>query len=508
MITLSSATALRSHRATKPRWPFVKCLAAILPLTLAWAIATPVMGVVDEPAHLLAAAAAIRGQFNGPLVDAGPLGKQSRIEAPESLVALQHVSDCLVFFPQAVPTDCPANFTSSQQLVTTVTPYSRNPQLFYLLVGWTTLAFSGRHAYYAAVAVAAVLNGLILALGLWALLVHHPRRLASFGFLVAGTPAVFYLAASVNSSGPEIAAAIATWATALTLIEYEKPPITLVVATAVATAAFTVARPASPLFAATTMVAVAFLAGRRRLVAYLHQRAIRIAAIALVAVASATVIWRVAVGAPQLLGMAPNRTFTAFEAARRSFPYTWARLEGMVGKFLAMGAPAAAVVLWAVALLALALVAGPRLPRAAWLVVGGLVGAVILVPVVGDVSAINQIYLWWQPRYTIPLAVGVPFVLACQARRDSGSWWLERWSPRCIVVAVVAAQLVTFVWILHRYTSGTEGSWWPPDFRWQPPGGALLVTGLFVVGLGTLIAIIGRAKSRDDPDRAFTVTVP
>jgi hypothetical protein len=76
--------------------------------------------------------------------------------------------------------------------------------------------------------------------------------------------------------------------------------------------------------------------------------------------------------------------------------------------------------------------------------------AVVAVPVVLEARSISEVGYFWQGRYSLPLAVGLPLVAA------AGSRAAARRPAALLLIAVLAAcHLVSYVIALGRYTVGT-----------------------------------------------------
>jgi hypothetical protein len=112
-------------------------------------------------------------------------------------------------------------------------------------------------------------------------------------------------------------------------------------------------------------------------------------------------------------------------------------------------------------------------PRAA--VVAALVAVgVLVVPVVLEARSISEVGYFWQGRYTLPLAVGVPLVLAAGSRSRAGRPLLV-----LLLTALAACHLVGYVVALGRYTVGQGNGLGLVDEQWAPPLPALVLAVAF-----------------------------
>ena len=152
----------------------------------------------------------------------------------------------------------------------------------------------------------------------------------------------------------------------------------------------------------------------------------------------------------------------------------------MIGNFgwLTVHAPYLTIVVWTAAIglvLALGLSVSDRRASFALLLVAA---ATALLPLVSEYREVPIIGPFWQGRYTLPLAVGVPIVAAYLVGASSIGARLAR-SRLAVVVAVAlgVGQFLGFAQTLRRFTVGYNG-----PFRywvrapWSPPFGALPVT--------------------------------
>jgi hypothetical protein len=193
----------------------------------------------------------------------------------------------------------------------------------------------------------------------------------------------------------------------------------------------------------------------------------RLAGVALALCAAAAGL--LAIFEPPGLIAQPISGLSASEAVSGSFAHLPTTTEEMVGVFgwldthLPLFIPVAwvaiSVLVWVVAL-----VAGSGRQRA------GLVAimvATVALPVALESARARTMGFYWQGRYSLPIAVGVPLlavgVLAgrglCRAHVD-----------RMLVLGAAAVHVVAFVIVLNRYGAGHPSLSW--DFRdgtWLPP---------------------------------------
>src|SRR5690606_24712188 len=117
--------------------------ALLAALSSLWSLATPIAASPDEPAHLIKAAAVVRGQWTGPVTDNG-----NAVRVP-MYIAWTHAQTCTAFNDEATAacqTPPPSDPGAETDSATTAGTY--NP-LYYLLVGWLSLLFDDERGIYA-----------------------------------------------------------------------------------------------------------------------------------------------------------------------------------------------------------------------------------------------------------------------------------------------------------------------------------------------------------------------
>lgn len=486
------------------RWTYLRCLALILPLVACWSLASPMMSGPDEAAGAMWAAAAVRGQFFPPATRVR-LGRESAIHLPGDLAGFAGLGDCT--FAPGTPASCEHYRALPGDADTVTTQFASYPPLYYLAVGLPTLVEHGLDAGWAERAVGVCCCAALLALGLWALVRYHPRPVVLLGVLAMLTPTLLRYSGLVNASGLEISAGVATWCTLLCLAETDAPPTGLILAATASVVVLVWSRPISPLWAALALATVALLAGRRRLRVLAGDRRLRASAGAGAGALALFGLWRLLAGPTVLLGTAPSPAYSAFGALARSASATPTLLEGLLASLPHQGPATLTWAAWsvlAVALLApvaLAGLRGDRRARRALAIAGALALLVVVIPILAQAVYVNQINLWWESADTLPLAVGVPLVLATGLPRPTG-WgrvaaWLVATSAVVVAVSAYGADLA-------RFATGSHGPLLAASYPWQPPGGvltdaAVLLALVLVSGVVLTRAALGRGVASCPP---------
>jgi hypothetical protein len=170
-----------------------------------WVVLTPPGAGADEPSHLIRAGAVVSGDFSGLFVtDLEPEVHElsGRYITPEPSCYV-HAPD-----PLATPVDCAVGTDPGDETVQTTTTADNYPIWGHLIVGIPTLIPLGDAIWSARIV------GMMLAAGLIAAALARTRqlgRLAGAGALVAVTPMAWGTFATVNPSTISIAGAIAVW---------------------------------------------------------------------------------------------------------------------------------------------------------------------------------------------------------------------------------------------------------------------------------------------------------
>lgn len=451
-------------------------------LSGAWAMATPISASPDEPAHLVKAASVVRGQFVGEPSDIGHV-----VQVPQYVASTQALT-CFAFQPD-VPASCVPEVAGNpwQTVNGTTTAGLYNP-VYYVLVGWPSLAIQNDVGVYAMRLMNALVCSLFLAVS--AGLIARWRRpgMAALGFAAAITPMVLFLNATVNPNSLEITTILAVFVGMLGITLHPRRDLLATRATVVmiAGAIAVNTRGLAPLWLLVAIAAPLLLVSGRQLGELARSRIVQAAAAVVAVATAAAIVWLLTSSsltagvddpsetlAPPSVGESAVTGFIA--ALERTF-----RLGGsIVGYFgwLDTPAPLAVYFVWAMfvgtlALLAFVLLRGRRFALAA-----SVVAIVVLVPPLIQGAYITGGGFIWQGRYTLPAFVCAVVVLAALL---SERLLLERSILRRLALAVAVlwagAQWYSFMTALKRYGVGIEGTWVELLLRpdWAPPGGNLL----------------------------------
>jgi len=402
----------------RPHQAFLVGAIGFFLLGLPWLISTPLMGAPDEPAHTIRAAAIVRGDAFGLQQEIGAhrgvriTGYHYRVYLPESWASLPLVSSCYAGNPERLP-DCARPVREGTQTLPVATAAGRYPPPYYAGVGLPSLVVEPVPGVYLMRALSLLLAASMVGVSASALAMTRARPLAFGTLAVALTPMTPFLGASVNPNGVEITAAIATWVTGLQLFRTDVLDRRLVPLLVAAAGTFALARPTSPLFLATVVIAVLAARGRRdRLVELLRDPTARRWLLALVGMVVIGVVWTTASGALQSFGGVGRPDLTRGEILDESWDYTSRRIHQMVAWFGWLDSPGPLSLLhgWEVVTVLLAagaLVLGTWRVRVVLLLT---VAGILVLPLAAEVLSAQRIGFAWQGRYTLPVAVGLPLL--------------------------------------------------------------------------------------------------
>jgi len=481
-----------------------------------WAVSSPLMSVPDEPAHTIKAVALAHGQLGGRDVrvvsdDPGNPGRlDTYFSVPRAYAELNLQRSCYNFSPHT-PAGCAPSVGTDTTLVAAPSYTGTYPPLYYALVGWPSLVLSPYRALYAMRLCSVLASAALLASAFASV-----RRLAPGGAGMAAvalsvTPIVVFLMGSINPSGFEIAAALATWASVLDLLRRRGPvSARLAARVVIATTCFAAARPLSPVFAVLAVATVAAVAaGRERLAELRHDRNAVVGGALIVAGLAASggwILWSKAYDS--FAGIAqPGLTFT--QALNHSVSLEPRHAQQMFGVFgwLDTRSPWGLVLPWLLAvgvLTVAALALGTGRQR---LVLAGWLAASVVIPLVAEADRAARYGYIWQGRYTLPLGVGVTvlagWIIATAPRAPTRA---VRLAALVAVAGMAVGQLLAHGIALTRYIVAVPGRqpfaylggghWQPPLSPWLLFVGAVASAALY----GAWLALVsGERTAPADP---------
>ena len=491
------------RRRSSPVRVFVVSFAAFLALSLCWVLATPLSGVPDEPAHVIKAAAVVRGQFSGTTVVAQ--GQTVQVQVPQWVA---DSADLLCFVGRLDYTpncDHPPVSDSSALVSATTTAGNYNP-VYYAIVGLPSLVMEGRLGLFAMRALSAALTALFVGGMFAALFQLSRRRWAVTGAIVAVTPMVLFLTGSVNPNSLEVATTGAIFANLLLVFERAGDRHGFagrIVWVAAASALLANTKALSLLWLAIVVVAVLVLAPPSAF-RPVFSRLSTWLGIAVIGIASAFALWWV-VGAGSLASVPFGGAGTSFgHGAEIQINRTFEYYQALIGAFgwLDNLAPQGVLWFWGTVIGALILAAlGFARARERIALIFALL-ALLILPVCLQAVVVHDQGFIWQGRYVLAVFIVVMLVAGVAIDRRFAPSWNPLYNR--LVGILLALAIVAHVWAfvsaLRRDVIGIAPDLYFIDMvvrpAWQPPSGWILLTAVYAALLAACAVTVYTVSKR------------
>lgn len=499
-------------------------------LMTAWSLATPVTAPPDEAAHLVKAAAVVRGEFGGEqrVIEAHHVGVDvevgfTAVRVPAGYRDLDVTDGAYRCFrnDDKLSVACRGTVASSDDTATVITSAGTYGPGYYLLVGWPSLLLTGEAGLYAMRLLSALLCAALLASAVVTVVEGaaegYSGRVALIGVLTAATPTTVYLGGVVNPNGPEVAAAVLAWAVVVRLAtDQDGLPLLRrrLLRLGAACVLLGSMRALGPLWIALVLAGGLILARPGRLRQLARLRPVWVCLGAAAAAGLAAVAWTMTADTLAL----PPRTLEQYtpltSALKAVFELLPNYLHQMVAIFGSLNVPAPELthVLWWVLVGCLVLFALATGRARENLVLAALLAGTAFGPLALMAPQAAHLGLIWQGRYLLALAVGIPVLAAVVTGRNWGTLpaRLRRRLPLLLVGCWAVAQGGAFVWAALRYAFGRAHQfsggvllWQPPVVGWPAAFCLVLLSGFLLV----LLAIrTGRPTDGDAAGTALPAT--
>lgn len=478
-----------------PSWTraFASAFAVWALIGLTWAFTSPAFSIPDEPSHVIRAVSVAGGELLGDrevVTDPGPpvvTKVEHEVTVPLPFTVAEIAPVCFIFGNDTA--DCANPLPDAAGEGTARTTAGAYQPAFYAAVGWPMQVMEADAGIVAARLVHVLLGSLLLAAA-FATAWDLGGRLFMAVLALGVTPVVPYLLGSVNPNGLEIAASTALWAGALGLVLRAQARYAAIATTALVVLAWT--RPLSPLIAVGILAVVLVAAASPSRLRGLRRPLVAVcSAIALAALAGA-IGWLQAAGSADAFVGTPDPSLTGRTVLRASIDRTVPRLAEMVGLlgWLDTPLPRWLVGAWGglvLVVLGLALRVGWWRDR---LVVVAMVGAVLVMPIGAELLQAADLGLFWQGRYTLPVAVGLAVLCGwVLSRSDRLPAHLERTVVAGSALLAAVGHATAQVVAMARYSLAPDSS--SPAWLWRPGWegplddvavGVLVVLGAMAVG--------------------------
>lgn len=472
-----------------------------------WAVATPLGGSPDEPAHIIKAAAVARGDVLGEATDQPAV---RAVTIPKGLASAARWP-CYAF-DGTKEANCLSSVNDDWYDVSAKTTAGLYNPTFYAIVGWPSLLLDDASAAVMAMRVMnALVTSLFLAFALVAMLKFGASRIVVAAIAAAITPMVLFLNSAVNPNGLEIATGAALLASLLHLVRGDlvvKWPWLLI--TAVSGVLLAQCRGLSPLWLGLFGLAAIIAARPGRLAQLLRLPSVWLTVAALLGGMLAAGAWILRTNTLGSMGVFPGADEVTPDEAFIEMLFARTLDPGYIGVFGWLDTPAAPIAYATWSFLALAVLGaaiGVIRGRALAAFAFALISFILVPPIVQAASVETSGYIW-QGRYALVGYVGamiVAGVLASESNVFGGV--VPRRALRRIEVSVLSlvvfAQAFTLLHATKRYAVGTDVAWLTffEEPRWSPPLGVYV----WPILVGTSVALLFmmlRARNDDDADAA------
>lgn len=477
---------ITGFRAAQGRSWFLPSFLVLLFLSWSWAFASPIAAIPDEPAHVTKAAAVARGQLGGTQV--GTDGPLLAVDVPRYIRYVDAMT-CFARHLDKTPTCAPQLDGDPDATVKALTTAGLYNPIYYAIVGWPSLAASGFPAVYVMRFVSALLSSFFLAAAFGAVSQLRRNKWTLITLSGAITPMILFLNGSVNPNSLEYATTAAIAANLLLLLQKsssERLPILPIAITTAAAALLANTKALSLLWLLIVVLAVMLTATGAQLKRLAKTPAV-LAGAGVIALACAFAIrWIVR---HDSLSSKPfeGAGLEPADGVEIMLDKTFSHMIGWIGQFgwLELDAPVGVLAFWMaiifVATFSVLLFTRGRARIAALL----LALSLIVLPIALQAQVISEQGIIWQGRYI--LALFVPFMLMAGFALDRSLVGPIPTPGRRALGAVVSiavfAQIITFVWVLRRYTTGLSLDVRWGDMlgapEWQPPLGIVGVVVIF-----------------------------
>lgn len=443
-----------------------------------WAIAMPPNAAPDEDQHMVWAAATARLQ----LEPDGPRGEQT-LKAPTVL----YLERCWQWRPHLdvscqdeIPVD-PAGDIRNKPV--------RNAVPYYALVGAASLMTTTEATVYLMRFVHIVLVAAMLTLGVWSMSARKPTPGSIAMAAVAFTPMTAFLLGTVNPSGMAIASGFALWAGGLFAMDSRRPRTQRVLAVIVPVAAFLIVRRDAVVWLTPILLILALHADPRRIYQAVRGRTLRIALYAAPAVLAALYLLGGDTIVRWFSNQAGNDQAGTASSAFGILPYYIKEMVGELG-WIDVAMPQPVLMGW-YAMIALAIVVSVGASRRdGW----ATLAVIVFVLVIPFLFGVFYRYRYFQSRYGMPLALGIPLIASAALTAHRTRHLLNARMARLVVWTVATLSTVAFAVALRRFTVGYRSPWNDMLFdpAWTPPVPTFVALGAYAVLMAGLAVVLSR----------------
>ena len=470
----------------------------VLCLTFAWVLIQPPYSVSDEPAHAIKAVASAYGQFDKPQV-IGQFGYGAYLyEVPKVFTSIWHFT-CYNSNTE-ITAACVGNFPTGSELVTATSSAGPYPPTYYLAVGWLGRIFPSQNGLYLMRLFGATLCSLLLVLAFYLQSQCGKNKSGGIGLILVITPAFSAFAAVVNPFALETATAVLFWTSAILFTDStraEKKNSLLMSSLLASALFFGFIRPAAFLlimvaafFIVISVPGKTFFSSVKKNIRNFY---LIFAGVTCASFVSALWTFR---SQTELIRDPENPVAeyvgsggTILANMLKSFKNSGLYFKQMFGFFgwTSFYPPVLVSILFCLAVLvSLATRRMSSIRQKMGLAL--LTVFVVFAPTVLEGARAAGAGFFYQGRYMLPVAVGVPIYIwlrGDERNKNVGTAWVER----TVIALGTGVSIFTALYVARRFISGTDGRlFWMLDVKWSPPGGAFPVLALI---LGASLGAVG-----------------
>lgn len=329
-----------------------------------------------------------------------------------------------------------------------------------------------------------------LAAAIWALWDEELGVASLTGLVVAITPMVIFIGASVNGSSLEIISSIAFFASLLRLVRPDptRLPTRAWMFAGTSGVVLALSRSPGPIWVVLDMIVVLFLTGCRpaRSAFRTGGRSAFLAAAAVLAGIGLNRLWEAAYGPHVQITWLPK--LESLQAGRREVMRSLQEIVGRFG-YLNVPLPTAIVIAWTLLALTLVWFGLQAADRRSRIVLAVAVVITFLGPIYLFASVIRNTGFGLQGRDYLPIVSVLP-ILAFELIRRRPPPARTLASLFAIITSAAATMQLVAWWInSRRYAVGSNGPWWfLSHAQWSPPVGWGLWIAVVLAGALTLAA--------------------
>lgn len=484
-------------------------------LTFSWVLLQPPYSVSDEPSHTIKAVASAYGQFDRPQV-IGQFGYGAySYEVPKVFTSIWH-STCYNDDTRTTAA-CIGDFPPGTELVGTTSTAGPYPPTYYVAIGWLGRLFPSQTGFYLMRFLGALLFCLTLTFTFALQHLKSKSHNAWVSVPLLLTPAVCSFSAVINPFAYEIAAAALFWTSAFLLSDSRHPnreSKQLWGALVGSALFFSCIRPAAFVWLTmiTFFVIISVPGNVNRQFNFQDKRIRLIAGIAFNAIViSLALSYRTQTdlvvdptnAITPMVG-AGGDIFTNMSLSYQRLGIFFRQLFGFFGwtSFY----PPVAVPLFFLTAITISIVI---MRISTWRLRSGLaalMGFVYLGPVVLEGARASSLGFFYQGRYMLPVAIGIPiFIWLRGEEREPNRYTLLL--TRTIIGLSAGSSIFAANYVARRFVSGTDGRvLWFLDVNWSPPGGPYVLLGLLVFSMiGACLMVASVVTVNEAPLQRDTV---